>query len=280
MSAAISLELESSIAYLGPPTTFSHQAALAKFGQSLRYIACDTIEHVFEEVEKGNAQYGVIPIENSIQGGVTTTQDRMTRTPLKITAELYMNIHHCLMVQPGKEHPKRVCSHPQALAQCREWLNKHFPDAELIPTESTSGAALLVKDEPDTAAIASRLAAEEFGLEILHENIEDLSGNTTRFLVIGSEYGPPSGADKTSIFFGVKHATGALFTSLEPLHRAGINLTKIESRPSKQRAWEYTFFVDLEGHADDPKVSAALNELADHCIEFTILGSYPAGYKA
>lgn len=279
MSAAISLELESSIAYLGPPTTFSHQAALSKFGQSLRYIACDTIEQVFEEVEKGNAQYGVIPIENSIQGGVTTTQDRMTRTSLKITAELYMPIHHCLIVQPGKEQPKRVYSHAQALGQCRQWLMKNLPDAELIPTQSTAAAAQLVRDEPDAAAIASRLAAEEFELEILQENIQDLSGNTTRFLVIASEYGPPSGKDKTSIFFGVKHATGALFNSLEPLHRSGINLTKIESRPSKQRAWEYTFFVDLEGHADDPAVKAALDDLAEHCIEFTILGSYPAGYR-
>jgi chorismate mutase/prephenate dehydratase len=278
MSAAISLELESSIAYLGPPTTFSHQAALSKFGQSLRYLSCDTIEQVFEEVEKENAQYGVIPIENSIQGGVTTTQDRLTRTPLKIIAELYLPIHHCLMVQPGTEHPGRVYSHPQALAQCRQWLMKHLPEAEQIPMQSTAAAAQQVRTEPGTAAIASRLAAEEFGLEILHEHIQDLSGNTTRFLVIGSEVGPPSGRDKTSIFFGVKHATGALFTSLEPLHRAGINLSKIESRPSKQRAWEYTFYVDLEGHAEDPNVKAALEELAGHCIEFTILGSYPAGY--
>ena len=221
----------------------------------------------------------MIPIENSIEGGVTSTQDRLTRTHVKITAELYLPVHHCLIVQPGKEQPKKIYSHPQALGQCRQWLHKHFPDAELIPTQSTAGAALLVKDEPDAAAIASRLAAEEVGLEILHENIEDLSGNTTRFLVIGSDYGPASGKDKTSIFFGVKHATGALFNSLEPLHRAGINLTKIESRPSKQRAWEYTFYVDLEGHADDPAVKAALDDLAEHCIEFTILGSYPVGYR-
>lgn len=278
MSAAISLELESSIAYLGPPTTFSHQAALSKFGNSLRYISCDTIEQVFEEVEKENAQYGVIPIENSIQGGVTTTQDRLTRTPLKIIAEQYLPIHHCLIVPPGTEVPGRVYSHPQALAQCREWLMKHLPQAEQIPMQSTAAAAQQVRGEPGTAAIASRLAAEEYGLEVLHENIQDLSGNTTRFLVIGRECGPPSGHDKTSIFFGVRHKTGALFQSLQPLHASGLNLTKIESRPSKQRAWEYTFFVDLEGHADDPVVQAALEQLSEHCIEFTILGSYPAGY--
>jgi len=278
MSAAISLELESSIAYLGPPTTFTHQAALSKFGQSLRYIPCDTIEQVFENVEKGNAQYGVVPIENSIEGGVTATQDRLTRTPLKITAEVYMPIHHCLIVQPGEEQPERVCSHPQALAQCREWLERNLPGVDLVPTRSTASAAERVKEDPKTAAIASRLAAEEFGLEILHENIQDLSGNTTRFLVMGEAFGPPSGNDKTSTFFGVKHATGALFKSLEPLHLSGLNLTKIESRPSKQRAWEYTFFVDLEGHAEDPKVKEALDQLAEHCIEFTILGSYPAGY--
>lgn len=278
MSAAISLELESSIAYLGPPTTYTHQAALSKFGQSLRYVPCDKIEQVFEEVEKGNAQYGVVPIENSIEGGVTPTQDRLTRTPLKITAELYLPIHHCLMVQPGCSAPARVCSNPQALGQCREWLAANLPNAELVPTRSTASAAERVKEDPQAAAIASRLAAEEFGLEILHENIQDLSGNTTRFLVMGHDYGPPSGHDKTSIFFGVRHKTGALFQSLEPLHRSGLNLTKIESRPSKQRAWEYTFFVDLEGHAAEPAVQAALDELAEHCIEFTILGSYPAGY--
>lgn len=278
MSAAISLELESSIAYLGPPTTYSHQAALSKFGQSLRYVPCDKIEQVFEEVEKKNAHYGVVPIENSIEGGVTPTQDRLTRTPLKITAELYLPIHHCLMVQPGCTSPQAVCSNPQALGQCREWLAKHLPEAELIPTRSTAGAAERAKQDPTVAAIASRLAAEEFGLEVLQENIQDIAGNTTRFLVIGDEYGPPSGHDKTSIFFGVRHKTGALFQSLEPLHASGLNLTKIESRPSKQRAWEYTFFVDLEGHADEPAVKAALDQLAEHCIEFTILGSYPAGY--
>lgn len=280
MSAAISMELESSIAYLGPATTYSHQAALSKFGQSLRYLPCETIEQVFDEVEKGRAQYGVVPVENSIEGGVTPTQDRLTHTPLKIAAELYLPIHHCLIVQPGQTSPAKIYSNPQALSQCRNWLQRHFPDAELLPTRSTAGASERVKEDPDAAAIASRLAAEEFGLEILAENIQDIPGNTTRFLVLGREYGPPSGNDKTSVFFGVRHKTGALFQSLEPLHRAGLNLSKIESRPSKQRAWEYTFFVDLEGHADDPKVKAVLDELADHCLEFTVLGSYPIGFTS
>ncbi|WFB37041.1 prephenate dehydratase [Kiritimatiellota bacterium B12222] len=280
MSAAISMELESCIAFLGPATTFTHQAALSKFGQSLNYLPCETIEQVFEEVEKGSAQYGVVPIENSIEGGVTFTQDRLTQTPLKVTAELYLPIHHCLIVQPGEEHPERIYSHPQALGQCRNWLTKHFPHAELIPTRSTAGASDKVKNDPKAAAIASRLAAEDFGLEILAENIQDISGNTTRFLVLGREYGPPSGNDKTSVFFGVRHKTGALFQSLEPLHRAGLNLTKIESRPSKQRAWEYTFFVDLEGHADDPEVRAVLDDLSEHCLEFTILGSYPIAFRS
>lgn len=280
MSAAIAMELESSIAFLGPETTFSHQAALSKFGQSLRYLACETIEQVFEEVEKGRAQYGVVPIENSIEGGVTPTQDRLTRTPLKITAELYLPIHHCLIVQPGMEKPERIYSNPQALGQCRNWLTRTFPGAELLPTRSTAGASEKVRQDPKAAAIASRLAAEAFGLEILAENIQDISGNTTRFLVLGREFGPPSGEDKTSVFFGVRHKTGALFQSLEPLHRAGLNLTKIESRPSKQRAWEYTFFVDLEGHVEDPPVKAALDELADECLEFTILGSYPVAFRS
>jgi len=280
MSAAISMELESSIAFLGPETTFSHQAALSKFGQSLRYLPCETIEQVFEEVEKSRAQYGVVPIENSIEGGVTPTQDRLTQTPLKVTAELYLPIHHCLIVQPGMERPERVYSNPQALAQCRNWLKRRFPDAELLPTRSTAGASEKVRGDPAAAAIASRLAAEAFGLEILAENIQDISGNTTRFLVLGREFGPPSGEDKTSIFFGVRHKTGALFQTLEPLHRAGLNLTKIESRPSKQRAWEYTFFVDLEGHVEDPAVKSALDELADECLEFTILGSYPVAFRS
>jgi chorismate mutase/prephenate dehydratase len=280
MSAAISMELESSIAFLGPETTFSHQAALSKFGQSLRYLPCETIEQVFEEVEKGRAQYGVVPIENSIEGGVTPTQDRLTRTPLKITAELYLPIHHCLIVQPGMESPERIYSNPQALGQCRNWLSRRFPDAELLPTRSTAGASEKVRQDPKAAAVASRLAAEAFGLEILAENIQDISGNTTRFLVLGREFGPPSGADKTSVFFGVRHKTGALFQTLEPLHRAGLNLTKIESRPSKQRAWEYTFFVDLEGHVEDAAVKTALDALADNCLEFTVLGSYPVAFRS
>jgi len=280
MSAAISMELESAVAFLGPETTFTHQAALSKFGQSLRYLACDTMEQVFEEVEKGNAQYGVVPIENSIEGGVTPTQDRLTRTPLKVVAEIYLPIHHCLIVQPGVTHPRRIYSNPQALGQCRGWLAAHMADAEIFPTRSTAGATQQVREDRDAAAIASRLAAEHFGLEVLHENIQDIAGNSTRFLVLGKVYGPSSGKDKTSVFFGVRHKTGALFQALEPLHRAGINLTKIESRPSKQRAWEYTFFVDLEGHADDEKVKSALDELAEHCVEFTVLGSYPVAFRS
>lgn len=280
MSAAISMERESCIAFLGPITTYCHQAALSKFGQSLHYTPCDTIEQVFEEVEKGAAQYGVVPIENSIEGGVSSTQDRLTNTPLKVTAELYLPIHHCLIVQSGANKPDKIYSHPQALAQCKNWLAAKYPSAELIPTRSTAGASERVKSDPNAAAIASRLAAEEFGLEILSENIQDISGNTTRFLVLGREYGPPSGKDKTSVFFGVRHTTGALFKSLEPLHRAGLNLTKIESRPSKQRAWEYTFFVDLEGHAEDPEVKTVLNELSENCLEFTILGSYPIAFRS
>lgn len=280
MSAAISMEMESAVAFLGPETTYTHQAALSKFGQSLRYMACETMEQVFDEVEKGNAQYGVVPIENSIEGGVTPTQDRLTRTPLKVVAEIYLPIHHCLIVQPGCEQPKKVYSNPQALGQCRGWLAAHLPQAEIVPTRSTAGAAAHVQADPEAAAIASRLAAEQNGLEVLHENIQDIAGNCTRFLVLGKAYGPPSGRDKTSIFFGVPHKTGALFHALESLERAGLNMTKIESRPSKQRAWEYTFFVDLEGHADDPAVREALDSLREHCVELTVLGSYPVAFRS
>ncbi len=279
MSAAISMELESSIAFLGPLTTYTHQAALSKFGQSLRYVSCETIEQIFEEVEKGNAQYGVVPIENSIEGGVTSAQDRLTRTPLKITAEIYLPIHHCLIVQPGVTAPKRIFSKPEALGQCRAWLQRNFPEAELCPSRSTAAASEMVQADPENAAIASRLTAEHFKLDVLQENIQDISGNTTRFLVLGREYGPPSGKDKTSVFFGVRHKTGALFQALEPLHRAGLNLLKIESRPSKQRAWEYTFFVDVEGHVEDPEVRCVLDELSEQCQEFTILGSYPIAFR-
>lgn len=279
MSAAISLEHRVRIAFLGPPTTYTHQAALSKFGHSVEYMACDTMEAVFDEVEKGKAQYGVVPIENSIEGGVTPTQDRLVRTPLKIVAEIYLPINHCLIVKPGQEQPERVYSNPQALGQCREWLAKNLPHAELIPTRSTSGATKHVKEETNSAAIASRLAAEEFELEILVDGIQDHAANMTRFLVLGTDFGAASGEDKTSIFFGVKHKTGALFQALEPLHQAELNLTKIESRPSKQRAWEYTFFVDLEGHVDQPEVRTALDELKDACVEFTVLGSYPVGRR-
>ncbi len=279
MSAAISMEHQSTIAFLGPVTTYTHQAAMAKFGQSVRYTPCETLAAVFEEVEKGNAHYGVVPVENSIEGGVLPTQDRLTHTSLKIVAEIYLPIRHCLIVRPGVTRPTRVFSNPQALGQCRDWLARHLPAAEILPARSTAGATEMVLKDAEAAAIASRLAAEHFGLEVLFENIQDTAGNTTRFLVLGQQSGPPSGQDKTSIFFGVRHKALALFQALEPLYKAGLNLTKIESRPSRYRAWEYTFFVDLEGHIGDPAVRAALDDVAAHCVEFTVLGSYPMAIR-
>lgn len=275
MSAAMAAQRKVVIAYLGPPATFTHQAARRHFGSSVDYVACETITDVFAAVEKRDGDYGVVPIENSTEGAVTHTLDEFVGTPLKICAEIYLPIAHHLMAAVPREAVRRVFSKPEVFGQCRRWLHENMPGVELVAVSSTARGAEMAAREKDAGAIAADLAAELYGLNILARDIQDLGGNTTRFLVIGRSYPPPTGQDKTSLFFAVKHRVGALHDALATFKRSGINMTKIESRPSKTRAWEYYFFVDIEGHADDPNVRKALDEMGEHCTLMTVLGAYP-----
>ncbi|QHI69578.1 prephenate dehydratase [Tichowtungia aerotolerans] len=274
MSAALALESNLRICYLGPPATFTHQAARSKFGASVEYHPAGSIADVFAAVENGNADYGVVPIENSTEGAVTHTFDQFTGTTLKICAEIYLPISLCLMASVSGEKVSRICSKQEALGQCRHWLNANMSGIEFDAVNSTTLAAEMAS-KSDCAAIASHFAAELYGLDILAENIQDVSGNTTRFLVIGAQCSEPTGDDKTSIYFGTKHKAGALHDALGALQANGINMSKIESRPSGDKVWEYVFFVDFEGHADNPNVKKALKEMEDHCAVLTVLGSYP-----
>ncbi len=275
MSAALALETEMKIAYLGPEATFTHQAARSKFGVSVDYIATGTISEVFTRVQNRAADYGVVPIENSTEGAVTHTFDQFANTPLKICAEIYLPISLNLLSRHPKEEVNMIYSKQEAFGQCRSWLATNMPNVPLAPVESTTRAVQLALQTPGAAAIASIMASDLYDIEILAENIQDIQGNTTRFLVIGQNYGPATGRDKTSIVFGVKHKVGALYDALSVFKADNINMTKIESRPSKNKAWEYYFFVDIDGHATDPLVARALKELQEHCTLMTVLGSYP-----
>lgn len=274
-SAAFAAQRPVAVAYLGPAATFTHQAARKHFGGSARYMACETITDVFAEVEKRGADYGVVPIENSTEGAVTHTLDEFVSTPLKICAETYLPIAHHLLSKVPKEKIRKVFSKPEVFGQCRRWLHENLPGVELIPVSSTARGAEMAAREKTAGALAGDLAAELYGLNILARDVQDLGGNTTRFLIIGRDYPPPTGNDKTSIFFAVKHRVGALHDALGTFKQYGINMTKIESRPSKTRAWEYYFFVDVEGHADEPRVKKALAEMSEHCTLMTVLGAYP-----
>jgi chorismate mutase / prephenate dehydratase len=275
MSASLALEHDLKIAYLGPQATFTHQAARSRFGASVNYEACQTIADVFYAVEKKKADYGVVPIENSTEGAVTHTLDEFSNTSLKICAEIYLPISHHMMAAVPKDQIRKLYSNPQVFGQCRQWLYDHMPGVDLVAVSSTARAAEMASKETDSGALASELAAELYGLTLLDRNIQDLGGNTTRFLVVGKRYGEATGKDKTSLCFGVKHKAGALCSALDVLRSHGLNMTKIESRPSKERQWEYYFFVDVEGHAADSKVAAALAELGEHCAVLTVLGAYP-----
>ncbi|MBU1692795.1 MAG: prephenate dehydratase [Verrucomicrobia bacterium] len=275
MSAALALEQKVAIAYLGPPATFTHQAARMQFGGSVDYAPCETIGEVFGFVEKRSADYGVVPIENSTDGAVTHTLDQFTDTPLKICAEIYLPISHNLLAKGPKEQIKRLYSKPEVFGQCRRWLHENMPGVELISASSTARAAETAAREVGSGALASALAADLYGLDLLEQDVQDLGGNTTRFLVIGKRYGKATGKDKTSLLFAVKHRVGALYDALSAFKQYSINMMKIESRPSKTKAWEYYFFVDVEGHADDPPVQKALANLAEHCTLMTVLGAYP-----
>jgi chorismate mutase/prephenate dehydratase len=275
MSAALALETEMKIAYLGPEATFTHQAARNKFGVSVDYLPTGTISEVFDRVQNRSADYGVVPVENSTEGAVTHTFDQFATTPLKICAEIYLPISLTLLANQPREEIKLIFSKQEVFGQCRSWLNANMPSVKLSPVESTTKAVQLALETPGSAAIASVMASDMYSIDVLAEDIQDIQGNTTRFLVIAPKYGPATGSDKTSIVFGVKHKVGALYDALSVFKADQINMTKIESRPSRNKAWEYYFFVDIDGHADDPKVARALEELQEHCSLMTVLGSYP-----
>ncbi len=276
MSGALSLEKHLSIAYLGPQATFTHQAALAKFGSSVNYLPMKNIGDVFQAVQKGHADYGVAPIENSTEGTVNHTLDMFVDSGLKIYAEIYLDIAHHLLSRAGRlSRVKKIYSNPQAFGQCRGWLLSNVPQAEWVDVSSTTRAAEIARKEKTSAAIASKLAAELYALPLLGRAIQDGSDNITRFLVIARGFGPRTGQDKTSVMFAVKDKVGALHDVLGLFEKNRINLTKIESRPSKKKPWEYYFFVDFNGHSEEPGIRSALKGLQRKCQLVKVLGSYP-----
>lgn len=266
------------IAYFGPAGTFTHQAALYQFGEKNLYLPCRTIEYVFRQVEKGMADYGVVPVENSTEGMVTHTLDMFVDSDLKITAEIMLEVHHFLLSRESSlKKIKKVYSHAQAIAQCKRWIEENLSSVSIVEKESTAYAVNLAKKQSGSAAIGSEVAAKIYNMNIIASNIEDFRENVTRFLVIGKTDSAPSGDDKTSIMFSVKDRVGALHDMLVPFKKYGINLTRIESRPTKKKAWEYLFFIDFTGHITDSAVCKALRELEKGCIFLKILGSYPKG---
>jgi len=266
------------VAYFGPPGTFTHMAARSVFGVDARYLECRTIADVFDAMTRGDAGRGVAPIENSTEGGVSATLDGLFESEVMICRELVLEIEQCLVGRPPElAGVQRVYSHPQALAQCRTWLALNVPGAELVVSSSTSAAAREAAADPAAAAVASRLAAELNGLPILRDGIQDRAENATRFVVLSHTDAPRTGRDKTSVVFSTPHERGALRRALEVFDGEGLNLTRIESRPARGKLWEYVFFTDLEGHRLDAPVETALRRLGAFCGMVKVLGSYPRG---
>lgn len=276
ISSCLALEECLQIAYLGPEGTFTQSALRKHFGQWVTMLPQESIEHVFQEVSTGRAHFGVIPIENSTGGVVTHTLDMFIHSDLHICAEIHLAIHQNLLsINEDWQRCERIYSHQQSLAQCKNWLKNNLPNASLIPVSSNAEAAKLASKDSQSAAIAGRDAAEIYNLNILQRNIEDLANNTTRFLVIGTETFPPSGNDKTSLMVSAKNEPGSLFRLLKPLAEHGLDMSRIESRPSQNANWDYVFFLDINGHNKDSAVSEALNELKDNAALLRVLGSYP-----
>jgi chorismate mutase / prephenate dehydratase len=280
ISACLSLEKGMRVSYLGPEATFTHQAVKRHFGTSARTLPCGSIPGVFGEVERGAADYGVVPVENSSEGVVTHTLDSFLDSPLSICGEIHVPVEHCLLARSGvtERDIERVFSHPQALGQCREWLSANLPRAALVEAPSTADAARAALDDERGAAIASELAGRLYGLAVLRTRLQDTADNSTRFLVLSrpatDPVAPAPGEYKTTLLLTVADRPGALLDILRPLNQANINLTKIESRPSRRRAWDYVFFLDLDGHALDPAIAPVLAGLAADCQLFKVLGSY------
>ncbi len=277
ISASIALQKELRVAYLGPEAAYTHQAALKNFGSSLKFQPCATIPDVFAAVERGEADHGVVPVENSTEGAVFHSLDMLTETELKIVAQVYLPIEHCLISREPMEKIRLVYSRDQGLGQCRDWLRRNLPKAQVEAVESTSAAVLRAKDAPGAAAIASRLAAELYGVPVVASGIQDMADNVTRFFVLGRHVSPPlsQGRDKTSLVFSLHDKPGALLQALEPFSSRGVNLSKIESRPSRQKAWHYYFFIDCIGHWEDAAIQEAVTALKRDCPFVKWLGSYP-----
>jgi chorismate mutase/prephenate dehydratase len=278
MSACLALEQPVSVAYLGPPGTYSEQAAVRQFGHAARTEPCPSLEEVFRRVEGGSVQYAVVPVENSLGGSVSSTLDLLISTPLRICGELNLRIRHQLMALAGVDsldEVKRVYSHTQSLAQCQQWLAHHLPAAERVPVASNADAASRATTDVGSAAIAGVLAAERYGLELLARDIEDSTDNTTRFLVLGTQDVGPSGRDRTSLVVSAPNRPGAIHRLLAPLATHGVSMSRLESRPSRTGLWEYVFFVDIEGHVADIAVAQALEEMRRDASFLKVLGAYP-----
>lgn len=276
MSACRALEQPLNIAYLGPTGTFSEAAAIKHFGHATQGLACASIDEVFRAVERGEANYGVAPVENSTEGAVNRTLDLLLDSPLKICGEVMLRVRQHLMRKgEGLDGIEVVYSHDQSLGQCHEWLNHNLRAVRTIRVTSNGEAARMAADNPDAAAIAGELAAERYGLTIVARDVEDEANNTTRFLVLGREETAPSGRDKTSLVLSVRNRPGALLDLLRPFAEHGVGLSKLESRPARSGAWEYVFYVDIEGHVADPAIQAALAAAGEHCSFLKVIGAYP-----
>jgi chorismate mutase/prephenate dehydratase len=278
MSACLALEKPLTVAFLGPEGTFTQQAAYKHFGHAIQTQPYPAIDEIFRAVEGGACQFGVVPVENSTEGVITHTLDSFLNSTLIIAGEVALRIHHNLM---GRQQDlggiRKVFSHQQSLAQCRQWLDRFLPNAERISVSSNAEAARLAASDPESAAIAGEVAAELYGLHILESNIEDEPDNTTRFLIIGRHPVGSTGADKTSLLISTRNSPGALYNTLEPFARFSISMSKIESRPSRRGAWDYVFFIDVEGHRQDEALAQALKELEKNVLMMKVLGSYPRG---
>lgn len=276
MSASRALEKVLTIAYLGPAGTYSEQAAFSYFGQSVKGLPCPSLDEVFRAVEAGSADFGVVPVENSTEGVVSRTLDLLLQSPLTISGEVALPIHHNLMSQSGTlDGVTRICSHAQSLAQCQHWLTAHFPRLERQAVSSNAEAARMAAADPNVAAIAGESAATQYGLQIAFSHVQDDPHNRTRFVVVGTQDPAPSGRDQTSLILSVPNRAGAVVALLEPLANNGVSMTRFESRPAKSGAWEYYFYIDFEGHRDDPNVAKALESLRQNAAYCKVLGSYP-----
>ncbi|MDP2921251.1 MAG: prephenate dehydratase [Candidatus Omnitrophota bacterium] len=277
MSGSLALEKDVKIAYLGPEATFTHLAAIKKFGSNVTYYPCSSITDVFRDIESERSDYGVVPVENSTEGMVSHTLDMFINSDLKICSEIMLDVSHNLLAKCGIKSIKKIYSKQEVFGQCRIWLEENLHSAELVEVSSTSKAADIASKEKSSAAIASILAAEKYGLDVIAKDIEDNSNNVTRFLVIGNTTPAPTKNDRTSIMCSVKDRVGALHDMLVPFKKNKITLTKIESRPSKRKAWEYYFFIDMLGHSQNPNVKKALKETEKKSAYLKVLGSYPIG---